>query len=203
MSKHEDELRRRLAVDGADIYDTFCWFLDATGLQAHMDGGPEPDLSEFEIEFFRPNTQLYHNERFKRMSPREWLAAMLTEDLIAPNQPRIDMSKWSDRQVLDHFLDFRLHPDPSYLIDAASALEELMNRANAKCMTVSDYMDGLVSAIAVSELPAERQIEDIYKVLRRVTDKLAERGFNPGAIAAVAWEVARELTEREAKGAKR
>jgi hypothetical protein len=83
--------------------------------------------------------------------------------------------------------------------DAVSALEELTRRANAKCVAVGDYIVRLVDAIAVSKLPVEQQIEDIYKVLRRATDMLAERGFNPGMIASVAWDVGRELTEREAK----
>ena len=51
MSEHEAELRRRLAAEGANIYDVMRWFLDAIGAQACADGGPEPELSWFEREF--------------------------------------------------------------------------------------------------------------------------------------------------------
>jgi hypothetical protein len=63
MSKHEAELRRRVANSAnsdADIhdsiYDTMVWFLEAVGAQAHLDGGPKPDLSWFEREFLKDNT---------------------------------------------------------------------------------------------------------------------------------------------------
>jgi hypothetical protein len=193
MSKHEDELRRRLAVDGADIFDTLYWFLDATGFQAYIDGGPKPDWSEFEQEFLAANLvryhQRYHEKRLEGMSSVEMFNELATEWLIEPNRPRIVMSTWTDRQVMSQLENG----------DAVSALEELTRRANAKCVAVGDYIVRLVDAIAVSKLPVEQQIEDIYKVLRRATDMLAELGFNPGMIASVAWDVGREFTEREAK----
>ena len=55
MSKHEAELRRRVA-NNDDIHDTMVWFLEAIGAQAYVDGGPEPDLSWFEREFLKDNT---------------------------------------------------------------------------------------------------------------------------------------------------
>jgi hypothetical protein len=193
MSKHEDELRRRLAVDGDDIFDTLYWFLDATGFQAYIDGGPKPDWSEFEQEFLAANLvryhQRYHEKRLEQMSSVEMFNELATEWLIEPNRPRIVMSTWTDRQVMSQLENG----------DAVSALEELTRRANAKCVAVGDYIVRLVDAIAVSKLPVEQQIEDIYKVLRRATDMLAELGFNPGMIASVAWDVGREFTEREAK----
>jgi hypothetical protein len=196
MSKHEDELRRRLAVDGDDVFDTLYWFLDATGFQAHIDGGPMPDWSEFEREFLAANLmryhQRYHDKRLEGMSEVEKLNEWATEWLITPHQPPIDMSTWTDRQVVEQ-LDLRV---PAPTRNVASALEELTRRANAKCMTVGNYIVGLIKA---SKLPVDEQIEDIFKVLRRVTDMLAERGYNPGVIAGTALEVGRELTELEAE----
>jgi hypothetical protein len=93
MSKHEDELRRRLAVDGDDIFDTLYWFLDATGFQAYIDGGPKPDWSEFEQEFLAANLvryhQRYHEKRLEGMSSVEMFNELATEWLIEPNRPRI------------------------------------------------------------------------------------------------------------------
>ncbi len=40
MSEYEAELRRRLAGDNVDIYETMSWFLVAIGIQAYADGKP-------------------------------------------------------------------------------------------------------------------------------------------------------------------
>jgi hypothetical protein len=38
MSKHETELRRRLADNKADLYETIAWFLAAIDAQGYADG---------------------------------------------------------------------------------------------------------------------------------------------------------------------
>jgi hypothetical protein len=46
MSKYEEELRQRLA-SGEDVEDIARWFTE------RMAEGPAPDLSEFEVKFFK------------------------------------------------------------------------------------------------------------------------------------------------------
>ena len=41
MSKYETELRRKLASNQADIYETITWFVAAIDIQAYADGKPE------------------------------------------------------------------------------------------------------------------------------------------------------------------
>jgi hypothetical protein len=55
----------------------------------------------------------------------------------APKQPRIDMSQWSDMQVIDALKTLVYS---AYDNEIASAQEELTKRANAKCVTVADYI---------------------------------------------------------------
>jgi hypothetical protein len=86
MSKHEAELRRRVA-DNDNTYDTMCWFLSAIGAQAYVDGGPEPDLSWFEREYLKANIARYHEERMRRMSIRDLIDALALEDFEHPERP--------------------------------------------------------------------------------------------------------------------
>ncbi len=84
MSKHEAELRRRLAGDHVDVYEIISWFLDAIDAQAYVDGKPgEPDLSWFEREFLINNIERYHTARIKRMS----MVDLLNKMAIAKPQP--------------------------------------------------------------------------------------------------------------------
>jgi hypothetical protein len=55
----------------------------------------------------------------------------------APKQPRIDMSQWPDMQVIDALKTLVYS---GYGNEMASAHEELTKRANAKCVTVADYI---------------------------------------------------------------
>jgi hypothetical protein len=133
VSKYEAELRRRLAIDGADLYDTMCWFLTAINAQAVADGGPETEeLSWFEREFLINNTEFYHKERCERMTNWELLNAMAA--VVKPDQPRLDMSDWPDVKLINTIVD----PDDCR---SDSAIEELVKRANAKCITMADYID--------------------------------------------------------------
>ena len=133
MSKHEDELRCRLAADGADIHDIMCWFLDAIGAQACVDGGPEPDLSWFEREFLKDNVERYREERLRRMPLRELLNEWAT---AKPDQPLIDVSDWPDKDLINAVTDEQY---------GDSAVAELVKRANARCLTMSDYVFGIVA----------------------------------------------------------
>jgi|SRR5215831_8918223 len=135
MSEHEAELRRRLATDGADTFDIICWFLDVVGAQACVDGGPEPDLSWFEREFLKSNVEYYHEERVRRMTLPELLNELATEGLINLDQPRIDVSDWSDLDLTSAITDDRY---------GDSAVAELVKRANAKRATMSDYVKDAV-----------------------------------------------------------
>jgi len=135
MSEHEAELRRRLATDGADTFDIICWFLDVVGAQACVDGGPEPDLAWFEREFLKSNVEYYHEERVRRMTLPELLNELATEGLINLDQPRIDVSDWSDLDLTSAITDDRY---------GDSAVAELVKRANAKRATMSDYVKDAV-----------------------------------------------------------
>jgi hypothetical protein len=110
------------------------WFLAAIDAQACVDGGPEPDLSWFEREFLKDNTVLYCEQRLRRMT----LLALLNEMAIGkpsePNQPGIDMSRWTDKDVINSVLGHY----------GESAIEELVKRANAKSLTVADYVTDVV-----------------------------------------------------------
>jgi len=57
--------------------------------------------------------------------------------LWAPKQSRIDMSQWPDMQVIDALKTLVYS---AYNNEIASALEELTKRANAKFVTVADYI---------------------------------------------------------------
>jgi hypothetical protein len=136
MGKFEAELRKQLAADGADIHDIMCWFLDAIGAQACVDGGPEPDLSWFEREFLKDNTAFYHKERVRRMTIWELLDGMAAEGPVRPDQPLIDVSGWSDKDLINAVTDDQY---------GDSAVAELVRRANARCLTMSDYVFGIVA----------------------------------------------------------
>jgi hypothetical protein len=129
MSKHEAELRRKLSVAGVDIYDTMCWFLTAIDAQACVDGGPKPDLSWFEREFLKDNAELYRLERVQRMTLPELLNAMAAAGPAEPDRPRSDMREWSDEALIN-----ALGSNDDY----DSAVEELVKRANARCLTMAD-----------------------------------------------------------------
>jgi hypothetical protein len=127
VSKHEAELRRRLSVAGVDIYDTVCWFLTAIDAQACVDGGPKPDLSWFEREFLKSNIELYR----RRMTLPELLNAMAAAGPTEPGRPRSDMSEWSDEALINALGSNDDHD---------SAVEELVKRANARHLTMADYI---------------------------------------------------------------
>ena len=136
MSEHEAELRRRLAAEGANIYDVMRWFLDAVGAQACADGGPEPDLSWFEREFLKDNVERYREERLRRMPLRELLNEWATTMPTHPDRPLIDVSRWADKDLISGARD-DCYGD--------SCIEELVKRANARCLTMSDYVFGIVA----------------------------------------------------------
>jgi hypothetical protein len=137
MSKHETELRRRLAGDNVDIYETMSWFLTAIDAQAYVDGKPgEPDLSEFEREFLRANVERDDKARLDRMSPDDLFNKMATAK-PDPNAPKVDMSELSDRQVIAAAFN-------GPYVDSATA--ELVKRANAKCVTVADFIRAALRA---------------------------------------------------------
>ncbi len=103
MSKHESELRRRLAVDDADIYDTITCFLAAIDAQPYKDGKPgQPDLSEYEYEVLTANIEPYRRERLKRMSVADLFNSLAMAD-PDPNQPKVkvEVSSWSDQQLIE------------------------------------------------------------------------------------------------------
>jgi hypothetical protein len=129
MSKHEAELRRRLS-DGDDFYDTMSWFLSAIDAQACADGGPEPDLSWFEREFLEANIDRYYEEQLRRMTVPELLNAAAMER-FDPSHRWIDMSGAADEELINKMVEGP-HRE--------SATEELVKRANGKCMTLADYI---------------------------------------------------------------
>jgi hypothetical protein len=132
VSEHEAELRRRLP-NGDGIYETMCWFLSAIDAQACVDGGPEPDLSWFEREFLKDNIDRYHEERLRRMTMAELINEAATER-FDPNHPRIDMSEATDEELINKMVEGP-HRE--------SATEELVKRANAKRVTLADYIRDL------------------------------------------------------------
>jgi hypothetical protein len=133
VSEHEAELRRRVS-NGDDIYDTMVWFLAAIDAQGYVDRGcrgPEPNLSWFEREFLRDNTDRYHEERMRRKTFLELLNDIATALPLHPERARIDMSDVADKELANMIGDDDL---------TDSAVEELVTRANRKCMTVAEYI---------------------------------------------------------------
>jgi hypothetical protein len=124
-----------MSAENVDVYDTLCWFLDAINAQACVDGGPEPDLSWFEREFLRDNIEFYHKERVRRMTTWELLDGMATEGAVRPDQPLLDVSDWQDVDLINAVTDERY---------GDSAVAELVKRANAKRVTISDYLKDVV-----------------------------------------------------------
>jgi hypothetical protein len=130
MSQRETELRRRLAGDNVDIVEIMTWFLDAIDAKTYADGKPgEPDLSWFEQEFLRDNAERYHQERLKRMSIVDLVVGMVLAK-PAPDYALIDMSAMPDRELIDATIG----------PDGDSACAELLKRANAKRVTVADFI---------------------------------------------------------------
>ena len=112
------------------------WFLAAIDAQAYADGKPgEPDLSEFERDVLTGNIERYQQARIKRMSIVDLLNKMAT-GLPDPNSPRVDMSGMPDRELVEASLD-------GPYVDSATL--ELVKRANAKCITVVDFVRAAVS----------------------------------------------------------
>jgi hypothetical protein len=136
MSKHEVALRKRLAVDGADVYEIMRWFLEAVGAQACADGGPEPDLSWFEREFLKDNVERYHEERPWRIPLDQLLNEWATTMPTHPDRPLIDVSRWADKDLISGARD-DCYGD--------SCIEELVKRANAKRVTMADYVFGVLA----------------------------------------------------------
>ncbi len=94
-----------------------------------------PDLSWFEREFLKDNTgALPTGARLERMN-----IVVLIEGMVlakpAPGYVMIDMSGMPDRELLNALSS----PDS----DSAGA--ELVKRANAKCHTVRDYLEAVVT----------------------------------------------------------
>jgi hypothetical protein len=135
MSKHEAELKRRLSK-GDGIYETMSWFLKAIDAQACADGGPEPDLSWFEEQFLRDNADRYKEEQMRRKTILELINDMATEGPVHPERPRIDMTEATDKDLINQTTD-------DFYGD--SAVEELVKRANAKCMTLAEYVKDVVT----------------------------------------------------------
>jgi hypothetical protein len=132
MTQYERELRRRLAGDHVDIYETMTWFLTVIDAQAYADGKPgELDLSWFEREFMRDNVERYHQERIKRMSDIDLIVGMVLA-MPAPDYVLIDMSAMPDRELINATIG----------PDGDSACAELLKRANAKRITVADFIRG-------------------------------------------------------------
>jgi hypothetical protein len=129
MSKHEAELRRRVA-NNDNTYDTMVWFLEAIDAQAYREGGPEPDLSWFEREFLKDNIDRYHEEHMRRMPVQDLLNVLALEDPEHPERPLIDLSDATDQYLIKQIGDY--HSD--------SAVAELVKRANAKRVTLADYI---------------------------------------------------------------
>jgi hypothetical protein len=110
-----------------------CWFLSAIDAQACADGGPEPDLSWFELEFLKDNIDRYREEQMRRMTIPELLNSVAIGGPVHPERPRIDMSDVADKELINKMVD-------DYYGD--SAVEELVKRANAKRVTLADYIRG-------------------------------------------------------------
>src|SRR5262249_28311699 len=135
VSRHEAELRRRMSAKNVDVYDTLCWFLDAINAQACVDGGPEPDLSWFERKFLKSHVEYYREERMRRKTIWELLDGLATEGAVSPDQPLLDVSDWQDVDLINAATNERY---------GNSAVAELVKRANAKCVTMSDYVKDVV-----------------------------------------------------------
>jgi hypothetical protein len=105
VSEFEAELRRRLSAETVDIYDIMCWFLDAINAQACADGGPEPDLSWFEREFLKNNMEYCREERMQRKTIWELLDRLAIEGPVKPDQPLLDVSDWSDVDLINVVVD--------------------------------------------------------------------------------------------------
>ena len=135
MSQYETELRRKLASNQADIYETITWFVAAIDIQAYADGKPgEPDLSEFEQDFLAENVERYQRERLRRMPLVEALTELLNNMATAapaPNYPKVDMSGMPDRALINAAFD-------GPYVDCAT--QELVKRANAKRVTFAEYI---------------------------------------------------------------
>ena len=135
MSQHEAELRGRLAGDNVDIVEIMTRFLAATDARAYADGKPgEPDLSWFEREFMRDNVERYHQERIKRLSIVDLVVGMVLAER-APDYALIDMSAMPDRELINATIG----------PDGDSACAELLKRANAKCITVADFIKDVLA----------------------------------------------------------
>jgi hypothetical protein len=131
MSEHEAELRRRWADGKGDIVETMTWFLAAIGAQDFVDGKPGslPHLSWYEREFLKDNAERYDRARVARMS----IVDLTIGRIMAkpePGQFDIDMSGAPDGDILDAL------PGPY----SNSAAAELLKRANAKRVTLVDYL---------------------------------------------------------------
>src|SRR5215471_10765250 len=85
-------------------------------------------------------------EALRQLPTRDLLNLMAVVRPTTPNQTRVDMSKWSDREVI-YVLNVETLGDPNN-IHVESALEELTKRANAKCVTVGDYIYDVVTKAA-------------------------------------------------------
>jgi len=141
MSKHEADLRRRVS-NGDSICDTMCWFLKAIDAQARLDGAPMPelDLSWFEREFLgnEANIKRYHEERLNRMTIWELINDLATEGPRHPERPRINMSGAADEDLINKTIDDHY---------GDSAVEELVSRANAKHVSLADYIRDVAIAL--------------------------------------------------------
>jgi hypothetical protein len=129
VSEHEAELRRRVS-NGDDIYDTMVWFLAAIDAQGYVDRGcrgPEPNLSWFE----RETIPIATTKRMRRKTFLELLNDIATALPLHPERARIDMSDVADKELANMIGDDDL---------TDSAVEELVTRANRKCMTVAEYI---------------------------------------------------------------
>jgi hypothetical protein len=130
MSQRETELRRRLAGDNVDIVEIMTWFLDAIDAKTYADGKPgEPDLSWFEREFLRDNAERYHQERLKRMSVIDLVVHVVLAE-PEPGQNDVDMREVPDRDLVNALVGDHSN----------SASAELLKRANAKRVTVADWL---------------------------------------------------------------
>jgi hypothetical protein len=135
MSQFEAELRQRVSR-GDDTYDTIEWYLSAIRAKDLVErGGPEPDLSWFEREFLKANAEYYQEQRLRRMPLSELLNGMAMAKPLHPGRQLIDMGGLANRTLIRTMLDGTA--------DARrydSAVAELTKRANAKGMTMADFI---------------------------------------------------------------
>jgi hypothetical protein len=92
---------------------------------------PEMNLSEFEREFLIANADRYHEERLRRMPMPALINEMATARFDS-DQVQANMSAVADVDLIA--TAFRDDPH------AKSATEELVKRANAKRVTLADYV---------------------------------------------------------------